>query len=829
VHSDRSWELEPVLRKRLAALTLEQRVQLLTGADYWSLYPQPAAGLRRLVLSDGPVGVRGEFWDERDPSANLPSPTALAATWDEGRIERLGRLLAAEAHRKGVDVLLAPTVNLHRTPYGGRHFECYSEDPWLSGRAAAAYVRGVQSGGVATAVKHLVANDAETDRFGVDVRVDERTLRELYLLPFELAVVEGGAWALMAAYNRVNGELMTEHPMVRDLLGAEWGFDGLLVSDWFAARNTVPAGRHGLDLAMPGPDGPWGQALLEAVRAGAVPEQEIAEKALRILRLAARVGALSGVSAAAGPPAQPSAAELAEELRAAAAAGFVLVRNRGAVLPLDPRTRRVAVIGPNATHPRALGGGSATVFPPYTISPLNGIAAALGDGVEVEHVVGVELPEALPVAGPDLVSDPLSGVPGMSVRMLDVDGEQIAHEHRTSGALLWSGSFGRGLPIGLVATIEVRAVLTAPLDGDYLVGCSGVGPFRLEADGRALIDEDLQPAPGVAFIDVFAAPPKATRTLSLQAGQQVDLRLRHQVAHNAFGTIFKFIAAPPALDPEAGLAAAVLAAAAADVAVVVVGTTEEVESEGFDRRDLRLPGRQDELVRRVAAANPRTVVVVNAGAPVELPWAQDVAAILLTWFPGQEFGNALGDVLAGDREPGGRLPTTWPVAASAALPSVTPGPDGVLPYTEGLHIGYRRFARDGVAPRYWFGHGLGYTSWQYVDLAVPPRVTGDGDIAVSVRIRNSGAREGREVVQVYAERPDSAVERPVRWLVGYAGVRAEPGEEVAVEVPVPARALAYWDVERHDWVLEPGVFRLVAAPDAGAAGVSANLTVASAG
>src|SRR5574341_1759982 len=245
--------LEPML----AALTLEQKVRLLTGADFWSLHPEPAVGLRRVVVSDGPAGVRGESWDERDPSVNVPCPGALAATWDEARVERLGRLLAAEARRKGVQVLLAPTVNLHRTPYGGRHFECFSEDPLLSARIGAAYVRGVQAGGVGATVKHFVANDSETQRHTVDVRVDERTLRELYLAPFETIVREAGAWAVMAAYNRVNGTTMTEHPLLREVLKQEWGFDGVVMSDWFATSSTVASAGGGLDLVMPGPFGPW--------------------------------------------------------------------------------------------------------------------------------------------------------------------------------------------------------------------------------------------------------------------------------------------------------------------------------------------------------------------------------------------------------------------------------------------------------------------------------------------------------------------------------------------------------------------------------------------
>src|SRR4051795_11739169 len=287
--------MEDDLRERLGALGLEQKVRLITGADFWALHSEPAAGLRRMGTSDGPAGVRGERWDERDPSANVPSPTALGATWDDARIERLGDLLAAECRRKGVDVLLAPTVNLHRTPAGGRHFECLSEDPLLTARIGTAYVRGLQRAGVGATVKHVVANDSETERFTLDARVDERTLRELYLAPFEAIVRDAGPWALMAAYNGVNGHTMTEHPLLREIVKDEWGFDGVVMSDWFAARSTEAAGRAALDLAMPGPTGPWGDALVDAVRAGHVDEAAIDDKVLRLLRLAARVGALGGV------------------------------------------------------------------------------------------------------------------------------------------------------------------------------------------------------------------------------------------------------------------------------------------------------------------------------------------------------------------------------------------------------------------------------------------------------------------------------------------------------------------------------------------------------
>src|SRR3954451_18233930 len=316
--------MEDLLRARLSGLEMEEKVRLLTGADFWALHELP--GLRRLVTSDGPAGVRGERWDEREPSANVPSPTALAATWDEARVERLAPLLAFECRRKGVDVLLAPTVNLHRSPYGGRHFECFSEDPFLTARIGAAYVRGLQSEGVAATVKHFVANDSETERFTLDARVDERVLRELYLLPFELIAAEG-PWCVMAAYNAVNGALMTESPLLRDVLKDEWAWDGLVVSDWGAARDTVATGDAALDVAMPGPSGPWGDALVAAVRAGEVSEAAVDDKVLRVLRLAARVGALDGAAPAPGAP-DPAL------LRSTAARSFVLARNHGALLPL---------------------------------------------------------------------------------------------------------------------------------------------------------------------------------------------------------------------------------------------------------------------------------------------------------------------------------------------------------------------------------------------------------------------------------------------------------------------------------------------------------------
>jgi beta-glucosidase len=814
---------EADLRDRLSRLDLAQKVRLLTGADMWALHAEPAAGLRRLVTSDGPAGVRGERWDEREPSANVPSPTALAATWDEERIHRLGGLLAAECRRKGVGVLLAPTVNLHRTPAGGRHFECFSEDPLLTGRIGTAYVRGLQEAGIGATVKHFVANDSETERFTLDARVDERTLRELYLAPFEAICRDARPWAVMAAYNAVNGQTMTESPMLHDVLEAEWGFDGVVMSDWFAARTTEPAARAGLDLVMPGPAGPWGDALAAAVRAGAVPEAAVDRKVLRILRLAARVGALEGVAPAVDPAAAPewAPAQVAAELRAAAAAGFVLARNDG-TLPLEGgELRRVAVLGPNAAVARTLGGGSATVFPAHTVAPLEGLQAALGADVEVTHAIGVRSHARLPVAARELLAPD-----GAQVDFLAADGTVLGSERRPGTAYAWQGiAFGEMDPAA-IASVRVRATLRAAVSGEHVVGCSGVGRFRLWIDGTERFAERLVLRPGADLAEAHMHPPQHGVPVQLEAGRGVELVLRHDVEPPAAGPAgddgppalagiaFQLNVDPPARGDDEELEHAAQLAADADVAVVVVGTTDEVESEGFDRTSLALPGRQDELVRRVAAANSRTVVVVNAGAPVLLPWTDEVAAVLLAWFPGQEFGHALADVLLGEAEPGGRLPTTWP-SSEDGLPSTRPE-NGVLAYREGLLVGHRGPVEPGREPRFAFGHGLGYTSWEYAGMEVapdagPPDPGRPGAGAwVRVRVRNAGSRPGREVVQVYASRPASGLARPERWLAGFAAVRAEPGEEVEVEVRVPWRSLAHWDAGSAAFAVEPGGFMVAA-------------------
>jgi beta-glucosidase len=790
------------LRARLDQLSLGQKIRLLTGADFWTTHPEPAAGLRPIVLSDGPAGVRGQTFDERDHSLSLPSATTLGATWDVDLAYQYATVLADEARRQGIDIVLGPTINLHRSPLGGRHFEAFSEDPLLTGAVAVGYIRGLQDAGIGATPKHYVANDAETDRFTVDNQISERALREVYLAPFERAVTEARAWLVMSAYNGVNGATMSENPLLRTPLATEWGFDGVVVSDWTAVRTTVPAARAAQDLVMPGPDGPWGDTLLAAVEAGQVSTAAIDEKVLRLLRLARRLGALSGLPPAVTHPPRPrDGIALARQV---ASVGAVLVRNHRELLPLERAAlRRVAVIGHNAQIARIQGGGSATVLPSGVVSPLEGLRAALGPDVEVRYALGAVVDRGvLPLPRPAIVN-PVTGDPGVRLRYLDASGVAVAVEDRLAADLLWVST---GLP-ERTHTFEMTTLYRPKATGIEHLACAALGRVRMIVDGIEVVDTTLS-AESRAFVDAPREVPTAVVAVPARAGKDIVVTLvvtppmdgPFRQASIVLGTVARLDSG------EAEIARAVDLARGSDVAVVVVGTSSALESEGYDRTTLALPGRQDDLVSAVARANPNTVVVVNSGAPVLLPWREEVGAILVCWFAGQEFGNALADLLLGDVEPGGRLPTTWPATQEDVPVLATTPTEGLLRYDEGVHIGYRAWLRRSIAPAYPFGHGLGYTEWEFQSVSAPQFSPIGQPVAVTVRVANVGRRAGRQIVQVYLERPDSAVDRPTRWLVGFAPVMAEPGTQTEVTVTVEPRSFAHFD---GCWRTEPGQFQIV--------------------
>lgn len=855
-----------------AALTVEEKVSLVVGAGMWTTTPVERIGLRAVAMSDGPVGVRGTggatdaHGEPAAPqtSAMFPAPSALAATWDVDLAARAGALFATEARRHGVDVVLAPQINLQRTPVGGRHFECYSEDPHLTAEIAVRLVRASQENGVGMSVKHYVANDSETERTRYLARLDERTLREVYLPPFERVVREARAWSVMGAYSGVDdGEtaapVLEHRPLLTGVLKDEWGFDGVVVSDWVATKSIGGAVRGGLDLQMPGPDGPWGDGLLDAVRSGEVAEGELDDKVLRLLRLAHRVGALDlggplapGTAPVTGPQPDgaPSSAPSARDgltgreasaafLRELVARSVVVLRNepvaapageggRGAtagLVPLDPaalaapgRPLTVALLGPAATTPFLQGGGSSFVVPDRVSTPAEEIRAGLPEGTRLLVHDGARSrsnPPALDVPG--RCSDPVTGAPGLRVELLDADGTVL--ESRTAPA--WDGWIQDVRADA--AAVRVRAVVDLDEPGTHELGIGTVGVHTVTVDGRVVSTGDVVVDEDVVLSSGHNHPVARTVTVEVAEARAAHLDATLQVVHAVGYASFvrgELVHRLPGATTQELLDEAVAAAREADVAIVVVGTTEEVESEGYDRPDLDLPGNQDRLVELVLQANPRTVVVVNAGAPVLLPWLDDAPAVLWAWLGGQEAGTGLADALLGVTEPSGRLPWTLPARVEdVPVPHAIPL-DGVVEYAEGLDVGYRAWERTGATPAAPFGHGLGWSTWEYVDatLAGAPGLPdeqggagpdGSPDVLLDVTVRNTGTRTSREVVQVYVE-PDlssgapDAPRRPVRWLGGFAVVDAAPGETTTARVRIPVRALQTWDVPSQQWVTAAG-------------------------
>jgi beta-glucosidase len=556
-----------------------------------------------------------------------------------------------------------------------------------------------------------------------------------------------------------------------------------------------------MDLAMPGPDTVWSESLAQSVRDGRMPENLLDRKVLRLLRLAERVGALGADAVTA--PAELDGRAFARE---AAAEGTVLLRNQNE-LPWNPsEVKSIAVIGQYARTPRIQGGGSATVIPASVVSPLEGITAA-APLADVRWCVGAIVQEGVEEFPVDHVTDPVTGTPGLHVTFLDAGGATLMDEHRESTSLVW---FDGNAPLAQSRSIVLECDYAPRADDEIELGFSSSKRGRLFVDGELVLDAH----PAVVGDDVAAgllSPPSATVAVAVLAGQLRRIRAEFSLdpadvlASAASATIG---VAPRLEDPGELIEKAVALARSSDVAVVVVGTNSDVESEGFDRTTLDLPGNQDDLIRAVAAVNSRTVVVVNSGAPVLLPWREDVAAILLGYFGGQEVGSAVADVVFGAVEPGGRLTTTWPADLDQVpVLDVVPS-DGILHYSEGLNIGYRAWLGADVAPAYPFGWGLGFTSWELSDLAIVGSIE-RADLAVTVRVRNTGLRAGKHVVQIYAERAESAVERPGRWLVGSAVVRAGVGESSQITIALRARSFAHWHGGRSGhWAFEPGLFTL---------------------
>ena len=825
----------------IAALSLDDKCRLVAGQTTWRTQAFPDAGIPQLKMSDGPNGVRGEgHGGAGTPGVVMPSGITTGATWDPELVAELGSLVGTEAVRKGAHIVLGPTVNLHRTPIGGRTFECYSEDPELTGTLASAWVRGVQSHDVAVTVKHFVANDTEIERMSVDVDVDERTLRELYLRPFERTVKEADAWGIMSSYNRVAGEHAAQNRrLLTDILRDEWGFDGFVVSDWFGVHRAAPAANAGLNLEMPGPVRIYGDKLVAAVERGEVDEGQVDRLVRDLLALANRVRA----DERSADVAEQSVDDPSERAltRRAAIAGTVLLRNEpittssgtAPVLPIDASTlRRVAVIGPNADIDRCMGGGSASLTPFAHRTLLTALTDRLGPGTttdaQITYEPGVRIDRLTPVVRKGQLVSP-TGERGLRVSYVngsDWTGAAVLEQPSPSTLVRFFGSVPEGVdPMKFSARIEGSFV--PDVDGPHTVGVVTTGPMTVAVDTgngleELLADREMELPRSEEFFGFGSV--EVTHTIDCIAGQPLPLYIGFATASgNGFAAIRVGIRPP---EPADLMDRAVAAAAEADVAVVMVGTNDEWETEGHDRTTMDLPGHQDELVRRVVAANPNTAVVVNAGSPVTMDWADPAdpgaaPAILTSFFAGQEQAEALVDVLLGVADPGGRLPTTIPkrLADHPAYLHHRPDHDstgsGTQRYGEGLFMGYRAYDGRRLGTRFPFGHGLSYGDVTWGEPTASARqITAGEPLAVTVPISADGDRDATVVVQGYVAPVASSAVRPPKELKAWAKLAVAAGTSTAALLEFGPDAFHHWDTATATWMIEPGDYDIVIASSA---------------
>jgi beta-glucosidase len=801
------------IEKLLAELSLDEKASLVTGADMWRTPPVARLGIPQVKVTDGPVGARGGSLGGEVSAASFPCGIALGATWSPDLVDAVGEALGQEALSKGCQVLLGPTINLHRHPLGGRHFECYAEDPHLTAEIGVAWIRGVQRQGVAACVKHYVCNDSEFERHTISSDVAERPLRELYLLPFEHAVKRAASWSLMGSYNKVNGTYACEHrELLRDVLKGEWAFDGAVISDWYAVQDGPACARGGLDLEMPGPPRHWGPKLAEAVRRGEVPECDVDEAVRRMLRLALRTGAFETAG-------QAEPAERAEDrpehralARRAARESIVLLKNERGALPLagGAPLRRLAVIGPNARHTSIQGGGSARVTPHYEVTLLAGIEErAAAAGAIVLHAAGCTSHKRVPLPDRSWLSSASGTGRGLTAEYwngLVAEGPPAAVRRAGRLEFTWFGAFAREIDHRSFCA-RLSGKFTPPESGAWTFAIATAGRARLLLDGQVVVDAWDGWLRGDSFYNMGSS--EITGSAHLEAGRSYDVQVDYARIEAPLMAGLRIGMLPPIGDDA--LREAVELARSCDAALVAVGRDADWETEGVDRRDLSLPGRQAELVAAVAAANPRTIVALNTGSPCEMPWLERVPAALQIWFGGQEAGRALADVLFGDADPGGRLPTTFPRRLEDTPAYLGyPGEHGHVLYGEGVFAGHRAYDARGVEPLFPFGHGLSYTRFEYGEpqarVEEAADEAGDVQVRIAVDVTNVGERAGQEVVQCYLADLEASAARPPRELRAFAKVELAPGERRRVELRLGADALSFWDPTRKAWVAEAGEF-----------------------
>jgi beta-glucosidase len=799
---------EEKIQSLIAQMTLEEKVALLAGADLWHTVPIERLGIPVMKVTDGPNGARGAEGNSAPTSACFPAGVALAATWNPALVEKIGQALAQEVAAKGAHMLLAPTVNIHRTPLAGRNFECYSEDPYLASRMAVAYINGLQSQGVGACIKHFVCNDQEFERNSISSEVSERALHELYLVPFQTAMREAKPWAVMSSYNKLNGTYCSENSsLLLDILKKEWGFDGLLMSDWNGTYSSNAAA-GGMDLEMPGPARWMGKSVIEDVHSGKLTEEFIDDKVRRVLRTLYRVGVFESPNLK--PEQSIDRPEHRALIRQAGSEAIVLLKNNG-ILPVEmSKVQSIAVIGALAAKPTLFGGGSASVTPHYSVSPLAAIrqCAQAHPQLKVEYTLGTPIDRRTPSLDMSCVQSP-DGLPGrLAIEYFatsDFSGSPLAYQIADRSQIEWSDNFLKSAnPQQFSARLTGKFI--APETGRYTFSLFGNGSSRLLLDGRVIVDRwsDRQ----VGDSDPWSSG-ESLGAIDLQQGQEIQLTIEHTWQGSNPWRFTHIGCLPP--QPADPISTAESLARSCDVAIVFAGLTSEWESEGFDRADMDLPAEQNELIARVAAANPNTIVVLSCGAPLNMPWLDRVAGVFHAWYLGQETGNAMADVIFGEVNPSGKLPTTFPKRLQDNPAFINyPGENGRVHYGEGLFVGYRYYDKKEIEPLFPFGYGLSYTTFVYRNLTLNANQFGTGDeIKITLEVENSGKRAGAEIVQCYVRDIESRLVRPEKELKAFVRVFLQPGEGKQVSLTLNRDSLAYYDDKTKAWVADPGDFEIL--------------------
>lgn len=801
VYRDAKAPLEARVADLMARLTLDEKILLLAGESSMALNPIPRLGIPAVKMTDGPTGVRSP---DGKPATVFPVGVALAASWNPDLAAAVGAAVAREAKAHGADVLLAPTVNIVRTPRWGRNFETYSEDPWLSGRMGLGYVRGAQGEGIGVSIKHFAANNQESYRFVVDSVVDQRTLREIYLPAFEMVVREADPWSVMASYNKINGTYAAENRwLLTDLLKKEWGYRGFVVSDWGATHTTAEAVNAGMDLEMPGPPKHFGDKLKAAVAEGKVSTAQIDDNARRMVRLIVRSGVIErGTSR----PESATPLRQASIARKAAEEAMVLLKNEG-VLPFDRSIKSLAVIGPNADVVRIQGGGSSNVVPFETQTPLEALRAAL-PGVRITYEKGVDNEETPPAADPKLFSpDDKRGETGLMASYFmaeDASGAPTKTERVTRFVRWISGNVAGPKATGYAA-IRWEGMFWPRTSGVHEFSVRGTGTPRVTLDGKTILEKASKVVPDNR--DVLGFPvPRRTVQVTLEAGRGYPIRIDYANGGTPYENLSFGVR-----EPQPSFDAAVAAAKVADAAIVIVGSSSTTEGEGYDRASLDLPGEQNRLVEAIVAANPKTAVVLNAGAAMTMPWHDKAPAIVDVWLPGEGGAAALADVLTGKVNPSGKLPVTFPQKTEDDTADLKTSKSV---YSEGLLVGYRGYQARGIKPLFPFGHGLSYTSFAYSPLSLPARATRAGPVTVKLMLRNTGKRAGQEVVQIYIEPVEPRPGEPPRTLRAFRKIAVAAGGRRQVVLTLDPRAFSAFDVKAGAWRVRPGRYRVLAGASA---------------